>query len=60
VGNKKRQKPSVSYYYCWNGKEGRSRGYIPAGKMNEVKRMLEVRCGVEVVVKLLKAGRYAP
>jgi len=53
VGNKQRQKPSVSYYYCWDGKEGRSRRYISAGKVNEVKRMLEARCGIEAVIKLL-------
>lgn len=41
-GNKKRSKPSISYYYRWEDATGKHSRYIPAGKLGQVQRMCEV------------------
>jgi hypothetical protein len=47
-GNKKRKRPSISHYYCWDtrdkeGKPKRRKLYIPAGKVATVQQMVTDR-----------------
>lgn len=53
TGNKKRQNPSISYYYCWDDTDGRHRRYIPAGKLWRVQQMWESRRSVDEIVAYL-------
>jgi len=54
VGNKKREKPSVSFYYKWDNVEGRGSRYIPAGKVERVRGMIYgERRSVAEVLKFL-------
>lgn len=41
-GNRKRSKPSISYYYKWQDSTGKHSRYIPARKLGQVQRMCEV------------------
>ncbi len=57
-GNKKRKRPSISQYYCWDtrdkeGKPKRRKLYIPAGKVATVQQMVTDRRPVEDIVQVL-------
>lgn len=57
-GNKKRSKPSISYYYRWEDATGKHSRYIPAGKLKQVRQMCEVerRTIAEILEILTKEG----
>jgi hypothetical protein len=44
IGNKSREKPSVSHYYKWDDVKCRGSRYIPAGKVERVKGMVYGEC----------------
>jgi hypothetical protein len=54
-GNKKRSKPSISYYYRWEDVTGKHSRYIPTRKLEQVQRMceLEGRTIAEILEVLL-------
>lgn len=56
-GNKKRSKPSISYYYRWEDATGKHSRYVPAGKLERVQRMCEVEGRtIAEVLELLNRG----
>jgi hypothetical protein len=61
TGNKKREKPSVSHYYKWDGVGGRGSRYIPAAKLAKVTALIyEQRRSVDDVLQFLSEGGDRP
>jgi hypothetical protein len=56
VGNKKREKPSVSHYYRWENAEGKHSRYIPAGKLDEVRSLVEKRGAIAQILHVLEGN----
>lgn len=61
VGNKKRKTPTTSYFYCFDGKEDgrqkRTRVYVPVGKMARVRQMVDQRCSVEEILQVINQAK---
>ena len=57
TGNKKRQKPSTSYYYRWDSPKGRITEYIKASKVSSVTRMLDSGKPALEILRYVTAGR---
>jgi hypothetical protein len=52
-GNKQRQTPTTSYYYCWETQTGCQKLYVPMGKVWRCDQMIQGRKSVDEILAFL-------
>lgn len=60
TGNRKRKKPSVSYYYRWDSPKGRVSEYVKASKLSGVNQMLSENCPALEILEYVIEGKKKP